>query len=129
MLRVMWWRLVGACLALALDSAGCSSPDPCHPADACRQRCAFGSGDSPAATLADIGLHGTKIPIDHFVLVMQENRSFDHYFSSLTVPGQTVDGASPDATNPDPMHPGGTIPRFHQEAYCFDNPAEEWSEV
>ena len=79
-----------------------------------------------SATLAD---YPQKIPIDHVVLVMQENRTFDHYFSSLTVPGQTVDGAAPDATNPDPTKPGGTIARFHQTAYCFDNPAETWDEV
>ncbi len=60
---------------------------------------------------------------------MQENRTFDHYFSSLTVPGQTVDGAAPDATNPDPTSPGATVPRFHQVAKCIDNPAESWDDV
>ncbi len=60
---------------------------------------------------------------------MQENRTFDHMYSSLTVPGETVDGAAPTATNPDPTHPGGTIARFHQTAYCIDNPAESWDEV
>lgn len=60
---------------------------------------------------------------------MQENRTFDHLYSSLTVPGQTVEGAAPDATNPDPTMPGQTIARFHQPSYCFDNPAEEWNQV
>jgi phospholipase C len=131
MLRRMW-RCSAPSLALivGVGSAGaCTGSDPCHPADACRQRCAFGSGDLPSATLADFGLHGTRIPIDHFVLVMQENRTFDHYFSSLTVPGQTLDGAAPNASNPDPTHPGSTISRFHQTAYCFDNPAESWDQV
>ena len=89
--------------------------------------CGYGSGDLGAATLADVA--PKTIPIDHVVLVMQENRTFDHYFSSLTVPGQTVDGAAPDATNPDPVNPGGTIARFHQPAKCFDNPAESWDDV
>jgi phospholipase C len=114
-----------------LALAACSSPSPqpsCKPAADCRAACSFGAGDSPAATLADQPV-GTKIPIDHFILVMQENRTFDHYFSSLTVPGQTVDGAAPDATNPDPTNPGGTVSRFHQTEYCFDNPAEEWNHV
>jgi phospholipase C len=119
---------LAASISVLLANA-CTGADPCHPADACRARCAFGSGDTPSATLADFDLHGTKIPIDHFVMVMQENRTFDHYFSSLTVPGQTVDGASPTATNPDPTMPGGTISRFHQTAYCFDNPAETWDQV
>lgn len=94
-----------------------------------RAACGYGSGDLAEKTLPDFGLTGSQIPIDHFILVMQENRSFDHYYSSLKVPGQTVDGAAPDATNPDPAIPGGTVSRFHQTAYCFDNPAESWSEV
>jgi phospholipase C len=95
----------------------------------CRASCEFGAGDVAAATLSDFPRLGTRIPIDHIVLVMQENRTFDHYFSTLTVEGQTVDGAAPDAANPDPTTPGGTISRFHQAAKCFDNPAESWNEV
>jgi phospholipase C len=118
------WRLGGP---LLFASACSSSPQPsCKPAADCRAACSFGTGDRAAATLADFP---RKIPIDHFVLVMQENRTFDHYFSSLTVAGQTVDGAAPGATNPDPTMPGATISRFHQTAYCFDNPAESWNEV
>ena len=93
----------------------------------CRARCGYGSGDLATATLADVA--PTSFPIATIVLVMQENRTFDHYFSSLIVPGQTVDGAAPDATNPDPTMPGATIARFHQTAACFDNPAESWDDV
>ena len=119
-------------LVLCLPLAGaCSSSDPqpsCHGApETCRASCGYGSGDLGAATLADV--RPRAIPIDHIVLVMQENRTFDHYFSSLTVPGQTVDGARPDVTNPDPVNPGSTISRFHQTAACFDNPAESWDDV
>jgi phospholipase C len=118
------WRLSAICVLLAACS---SSPQPsCKPAADCRAACSFGTGDRAAATLAD---YPRKIPIDHFVLVMQENRTFDHYFSSLTVADQTVDGAAPGATNPDPTMAGATISRFHQTAYCFDNPAESWNEV
>ncbi len=117
---------------LPLALAACSSPAPkpsCAPADQCRASCSFGPGAPPAWTLADQKRLGAQIPIDHFILVMQENRTFDHYFSSLTVPGQDVDGAAPTATNPDPTTPGATIARFHQTTYCFDNPAEEWNQV
>jgi phospholipase C len=110
--------------ALFLLACGCQDAQR-----VARQKCGYGAGDLPATTLADYGTTGEKIPIDHIILVMQENRSFDHYFSSLKVPGQTVDGASPDVTNPDPTHPGGTIQRFHQTSYCFDNPAEEWDDI
>jgi phospholipase C len=95
--------------------------------DACRTTCGYGTGDMPAATLADV--LPKHIPLEHLIFVMQENRTFDHYFSSLTVPGQTVDGAAPTATNPDPTQPGKTITRFHQTQLCFENPAETWDQV
>jgi phospholipase C len=94
-----------------------------------RSDCDFGPGDLPSQTLADFKWIGAALPLDHIVFVMQENRSFDHYFSSLVVPGQVVDGASPAATNPDPLHPGQTVSRFHQTEMCFANPAEEWNNI
>nr|HEX4314327.1 alkaline phosphatase family protein [Kofleriaceae bacterium] len=121
-----WGAAVVAIAAIACgdnDRPDCGS----SPAD-CRAACGYGTGDTPSLTLRDFAIGGA-IPLDHVILVMQENRTFDHYFSSLTVPGQTVDGAAPDITNPDPLNPGQTISRFHQTTYCFDDPAESWDEV
>src|SRR5580704_17472377 len=122
-------RWGAAVVAIAAVACGDNARPDCgdEPAD-CRAACGYGAGDKPALTLGDFAI-GAAIPLDHVILVMQENRTFDHYFSSLTVPGQTVDGASPNATNPDPTTPGGTVSRFHQTAYCFDNPAESWDQV
>ncbi|MHB8420704.1 MAG: phospholipase C [Myxococcales bacterium] len=112
--------------------AACACAPPRAPADggpslaALRAGCTFGRGDLAATTLADFAAIDGGIPIDHLVLVMQENRPFDHYFSALTVPGQTVDGAAPDATNPDPAHPGQTVSRFHQTLACFDGVSNAW---
>lgn len=116
--------MAAACAALACSSKP-TAVDAGSPA-AARAACEYGAGDLPAKTLADYPT-GSAIPIDHIVLIMQENRTFDHYFSSLTVPGQTVDGASPTATNPDPEHPGQTLSRFHQPALCFDGPSAGWT--
>ena len=121
--------LVVAAWALAACGDNVAPTDCPGQPETCRASCSYGSGDLAQGTLADFPRLGGDIPIDHVVLVMQENRTFDHYFSSLTVPGQTVDGAAPDATNPDPLNPTGTISRFHQTAACLDNPAESWSEV
>ncbi len=94
-----------------------------------RASCSFGPGDLPAKTLADFPAEDGGLPIDHILLVMQENRAFDHYFSSLTVPGQTVDGAAPAATNPDPERPALPVSRFHQTLVCFDGLDNSWDAV
>jgi phospholipase C len=114
-------------VALATACGGSAAkPDCADSPEACRSTCAYGAGDRAALTLADFPQH---IPIDHVILVMQENRTFDHYFSKLAVPGQTIDAAADGATNPDPAHPGQVVSRFHQTSYCFDNPAESWDQV
>jgi phospholipase C len=121
-------RWLSVMVAAPFAAFACSSkpaPAPDAGVATARAACQFGAGDLPATTLADYPT-GSAIPIDHIVLIMQENRTFDHYFSSLTVPGQTVNGASPTATNPDPEHPGQTISRFHQPAACFDGPNAGW---
>src|SRR5213594_3676836 len=65
-------------------------------------RCTFGPGARPAQT-APRRPHGAKIPIDTIVVLMQENRSFDHYFGQLHFQGQRRARAVPsDASNPDP---------------------------
>ncbi len=58
-----------------------------------------------AATLE--GIH----KIQHVVIIMQENRSFDSYFG--TFPG--ADGIPPDVCVPDPLH-GGCVAPFHDAA-------------
>lgn len=121
-------RTILVCAVGPLIACGTTAPRPdcADTPEACRASCGYGPGDKASLTLADFK---GKIPIDHVILVMQENRTFDHYFSSLQMPGQMIDCAAPDATNPDPTRPGATVSRFHQTAYCFDNPAESWDEV
>ena len=58
--------------------------------------------------------------IQHIVVMMQENRSFDHYFGQLHDQGQPDAEAAPaDASNQNPLDPTGPpITRFHQTQYC-----------
>jgi phospholipase C len=58
--------------------------------------------------------------IQHIVVLMQENRPFDHYFGQLYAQGQPDALPVPDdASNPDPTNPGGPpITPFHQTRYC-----------
>src|SRR5579875_3893864 len=44
-----------------------------------RQACAFQAGAWPAQTIGTDYPVGADIPIDHVIVVMQENRSFDNY--------------------------------------------------
>ncbi|MBC8074127.1 MAG: alkaline phosphatase family protein, partial [Deltaproteobacteria bacterium] len=41
-------------------------------------------------------------PVEHVIVVMMENRSFDHMFGALALEGRLVDGLTGDETNPDP---------------------------
>jgi phospholipase C len=68
----------------------------------------------------DPALHD-RIPIDHVVVLMQENHSFDNYLGQLHKYDPTLDvEAEPaDASNPDPADPGGPpIAAFHKTTLC-----------
>src|SRR5437870_13032384 len=90
------------------------------PASADSIRCRFGPGATPAVT-APKKPHGSQIPINTIVVLMQENRSFDHYFGQLRFQGQPHVRRIPpsSASNPDPTNPSNTpISRFNQTHYC-----------
>ncbi|HEY3194792.1 MAG TPA: alkaline phosphatase family protein [Candidatus Dormibacteraeota bacterium] len=61
-----------------------------------------------------------QIPIDHVVVLMQENRSFDSYFGNLHFRGQPHTlPEPPGAKNPDPTNPDGPpIHAFAKTQYC-----------
>src|SRR6266566_2566204 len=61
-----------------------------------------------------------KNPIDHIVVLMQENRSFDSYFGQLHFEGQPAAAPEPkNASNPDPTNPTGpSIAAYHKTNYC-----------
>ena len=106
------------------------------PASAGAPKCTFGPGDLPAVT-ARGKPHGAEIPIDTIVVLMQENRSFDHYFGHIHFQGQRRAKAVPaNASNPDPTNPGGPpIPPFLQSRLCevadldhsWNGTHEEWN--
>jgi len=138
----------GAALAL-LASLGCSSseervspaiaprPGPeewnrevQRPSDAeaadKRSACAYGAGALPAETHGASRPSGEQIPIDHIVVMMMENRSFDHYFQKLPEYGQPeVDVAPDDYKNPDTE--GAPTGLFHDRQYCFVDTNHSWN--
>jgi phospholipase C len=52
-----------------------------------RQACAFDAGAWPAQTIGTDYPVGSDIPINHVIVIMQENRSFDHYLGRLVAQG------------------------------------------
>ncbi|MFN8543748.1 MAG: alkaline phosphatase family protein [Candidatus Binatia bacterium] len=81
--------------------------------------CAFTAGALPAATLPAGAPHGAQIPIETIVVLMQENRSFDHYFGRLHRMGQRrAEGEPITASNPDPTGGATPIGPFHQTEAC-----------
>jgi len=66
--------------------------------------------------------------IDHIVVVMQENRSFDEYLGMLKAydPTLDVEALPPDATNPNPSG-GPPVKVFHQTLLCdSDDVSHSW---
>ncbi len=47
-----------------------------------RKSCKFTSGSKTTETIGAKVPHGDAMPFEHVVVLMQENRSFDHYFRS-----------------------------------------------
>ena len=75
--------------------------------------CTFGPGALPADTLPPGALHGNAIPVQHIIVMMQENRSYDHYFGKL----RKKSGPPRGTSNPDPLG-GDPIKPFHTKRYC-----------
>lgn len=60
-----------------------------------------------------------NLPVDHVVVLMQENRSADTYLGQLNAFGQPAYPAEPTTGNPDPLNPTGPpIVPFHKTTYC-----------
>ncbi len=63
---------------------------------------------------------GAAIPVDHIVVMMQENRSSDHYLGKLHFEGQPAMQPEPlGASNPNPLNPlAPPIKAYHETRYC-----------
>jgi phospholipase C len=97
----------GACVPVIFPDALAAS----------RAACKFGAGAHVEDSLGIDAASRAKIPITHVIIVMQENRSFDHYFGKLAVPGQTVEGYPATYTNPDTTNK--PISPFHAPSTCY----------
>ncbi len=115
--------MAAALLAAACGNGSGRNGDEKAPA---RAACEFGAGALPETTLGSAIPRGDEIPIDHFVLLMQENRSFDHYLGRLPAAGHPdVDGLPADASNPDAA--GRPVAAFHADRFCIRDVEHGWN--
>jgi len=95
-----------------------------------RAACSFGRGALADETLGAGTPTGKHIPIETIVILMKENRSFDHYFGHFgTYAGRTdVEGAPATASNPSKI--GGaanaTYTWARAQHNCFLDTNHEW---
>ena len=78
------------------------------------------AGLAALVTAAGSNTAGAVVPfskINHFVVVMQENRSFDHYFGHLKAYDPTL-AVEPEPTTGNLAPNGALIKPFHQTSYC-----------
>jgi phospholipase C len=92
-------------------------------------RCPYGPGDLPQKTLTNAP-NGKNIAVDHFVFVVQENRSFDHYFQDYTpAPGTSVDVAPATYAALGRSHRHNPVKPFEMQHPCPDDPAHDYESV
>jgi phospholipase C len=113
----------------AADTGGDSADAGGDPLAEQRASCAFAAGAKVADTLGFTAADRAKLPISHVIVVMKENRSFDHYFGTLPKEGRTdVEGLPAGFTNPDAT--GAMVAETHETNACFPNdPEHQWANM
>ncbi len=108
---------------------GCGLVLPDDTRAAQRAACTFGAGDSAAVTLGLTATQTAALPIRHVIVVMKENRSFDHLLGRLHDQGQSDVDALPSAYFA-PDSDGIPVPPFHQTNTCLaEDPGHQSAEM
>ena len=86
-----------------------------------RTSCGFKAGAWPAETIGTEYPVGKDIPINHVIVIMQENRSFDTYLGRLVAQGYYKEGEVdvPPADWSMPDGKGGTVKPHPDDEYCY----------
>ena len=111
------------------DGGQCWTPIPPDRRAAERAACAFGTGAKAIDTLPLTDSERAEIPIKHVIVLMKENRSFDHLLGNLNASGQTGTEAIPASfTNTD--RAGVKVSPFHLGTTCVNlDPGHQWDEM
>ncbi len=96
---------------------GCGVQLPADPSASQRDACSFGRGDKPSTTLGIDSATAAKIPVRHVIVMMKENRSFDHVFGKLHDLQPDVEAIPASFTNPDLS--GAQVAMSHATSTCL----------
>lgn len=141
-----------ACLGVVVGGTACSSDDgkvhitPHEPADGGgtpsgdgsaadaggtieqRQACMFGAGTKATVSLGISDATRKKIPIQHIIVAMKENRSFDHLFGKLGSGQPASEPIPADFSNLD--GDGKAVAPFHLDTTCEQtDPGHQWDDM
>jgi phospholipase C len=89
--------------------------------------CSRQAGSLPNPS-APIGVANAAIPVDHIVVIMQENQSFDRYFGKLNAEkfyGKQIEGLPKEASNPDQQ--GNPVRVYHEDTLCTKDVVHQWN--
>ncbi len=114
----------------AIDAGpACPSAPAGDPLRAMREACTFTAGARVADTLGMSEAARHAMPIKHVIVVMKENRSFDHILGALSKSGQPDAEAVPATwTNPDAS--GAQVAPYHETSTCVkSDPPHQWDEM
>jgi phospholipase C len=108
---------------------GCGVVIPPDPAQEARASCTFGAGALASTTLGIDSATAKAIPIRHVIVLMKENRSFDHLLGNLHERGQPgVEPIPASYVNPDVE--GAPIAPFHATTTCWPfDPGHQYRHV
>lgn len=88
--------------------------------------CSLGTGALPRANDAP-GIRDLRNPIEHIIVIMQENHSFDEYFGRLSLPayyGTEIDGLNLEMSNPDSA--GRSFKVYRHRGFCTKDTDHSW---
>jgi len=111
------------------DAAGCSSPVPTDPYANARAACAFTAGAMPGQTLGPPGSTRPGARIKNVIVMMKENRAFDHLLGELHDQGRPdVEPIPPGFSNPDLT--GARVTPAPRSTTCLPyDPGHQWADV
>jgi phospholipase C len=90
--------------------------------------CPFPAGALASETFGLSEAERAKIPIKHIVVMMKENRSFDHLFGGMRKSRPDIELFPDSYSNPDKA--GKTVKPFHLGTTCVINdPPHQWREM